>query len=40
MTAASDESLQFIDQKAVAGILRKPFEVAALPELVSNVVRR
>jgi CheY-like chemotaxis protein len=40
MTAATDESLQFIDQKAVAGILRKPFEVASLPQLVSNVVRR
>jgi len=39
MTAATDESLQFIDQKAVAGILRKPFEVASLPKLVSDVVR-
>jgi CheY-like chemotaxis protein len=39
MTAATDESLQFIDQKAIAGVLRKPFEVAALPELVNNVVR-
>ena len=39
MTAATDESLQFIDQKAVAGVLRKPFEVAALPELISSVVR-
>src|SRR3954447_561222 len=40
MTAATDESLQFIDKNAVAGVLRKPFEVAALPELVSNVVQR
>jgi len=40
MTAATDESLQFIDKNAVAGILRKPFEVAALPQLVSDVVRR
>ncbi len=40
MTAATDESLQFIDHTAVAGVLRKPFEVAALPELVSNVVHR
>src|SRR4051795_7253836 len=40
MTAATDESLQFIDQNAIAGVLRKPFEVAALPELVSNVVQR
>jgi len=39
MTAATDESLQFIDRNAVAGILRKPFEVAALPQLVSDVVR-
>lgn len=40
MTAATDESLQFIDPKAVAGILRKPFEVAALPELVRKVAQR
>jgi CheY-like chemotaxis protein len=38
MTAATDESLQFIDPGAVAGILRKPFEVAALPEMVAQVV--
>ncbi|HYK05469.1 MAG TPA: response regulator [Thermoanaerobaculia bacterium] len=38
MTAASDESLQFIERDAVAGILRKPFEVATLPGLVSAVV--
>jgi CheY-like chemotaxis protein len=39
MTAASDESLQFIDRAAVAGVLRKPFEVSTLPELVSKLVR-
>jgi CheY-like chemotaxis protein len=39
MTAASDESLQFIDRTAVAGVLRKPFEVATLPELVRTLVR-
>jgi DNA-binding response OmpR family regulator len=38
MTAASDESLQFIECDAVAGILRKPFEVATLPALVSAVI--
>jgi CheY-like chemotaxis protein len=39
MTAASDESLQFIDRTAVAGVLRKPFEVATLPELIARLVR-
>jgi DNA-binding response OmpR family regulator len=39
MTAATDESLQFIDHTAVAGVLRKPFEVASLPAIVSNVIR-
>jgi CheY-like chemotaxis protein len=39
MTAASDESLQFIDRAAVAGVLRKPFEVATLPDLISRLVR-
>ncbi len=39
MTAASDESLQFIDRAAVAGVLRKPFEVATLPDLVAKLVR-
>ena len=38
-SAASDESLQFIDRAAVAGVLRKPFEVATLPELVRTLVR-
>lgn len=40
MTAATDESLQFIERDAVAGILRKPFEVGSLPGLVSGVVGR
>jgi CheY-like chemotaxis protein len=39
MTAATDESLQFIDPAAVAGILRKPFEVATLPDLVSGALQ-
>ena len=38
MTAATDESLQFIDKNAVAGILRKPFEVASLPAMVRGVI--
>jgi DNA-binding response OmpR family regulator len=37
MTAATDESLQFIERDAVAGILRKPFEVATLPSLVAAI---
>jgi CheY-like chemotaxis protein len=37
MTAATDESLQFIDRNAVGGVLRKPFEVAALPELIARL---
>jgi len=40
MTAATDESLQFIDSKAVAGVLRKPFEVGSLPQLVEKVAKR
>jgi CheY-like chemotaxis protein len=39
MTAATDESLQFIERDAVAGVLRKPFEVATLPALVAGVIR-
>ena len=39
MTAATDESLQFIEKDAVAGVLRKPFEVGVLPELVAKVVQ-
>ena len=38
MTAATDESLQFIEKESVAGVLRKPFEVGALPELVARTV--
>ena len=37
MTAATDESLQFIDRNAVGGVLRKPFEVGSLPDLVAKV---
>lgn len=37
MTAASDESLQFIDRDQVAGILRKPFEVGLLPAMVERI---
>jgi CheY-like chemotaxis protein len=37
MTAASDESLQFIDRTLIAGVLRKPFEVAALPGLIAKI---
>lgn len=37
MTAATDESLQFIDRNAVGGVLRKPFEVGTLPELIARL---
>jgi CheY-like chemotaxis protein len=37
MTAATDESLQFIDANAVAGVLRKPFAVAALADMVRSI---
>ncbi len=37
MTAATDESLQFIDRNAVGGVLRKPFEVGTLPDLIARV---
>jgi DNA-binding response OmpR family regulator len=40
MTAASDESLQFIDRKAVAGVLRKPFDLGTLHEVVASVTAR
>jgi DNA-binding response OmpR family regulator len=40
MTAATDESLQFIDPSAVAAILRKPFAIGELPEIVERVLRR
>jgi CheY-like chemotaxis protein len=34
MTAATDESLQFIDANTVGGVLRKPFEVGLLPQMI------
>lgn len=34
MTAATDESLQFIDRKSVAGVLRKPFDLGTLHGVV------
>lgn len=37
MTAATDESLQFIDRNAVGGVLRKPFEVGTLPDLIAKL---
>jgi DNA-binding response OmpR family regulator len=40
MTAATDESLQFIDPGAVAAILRKPFAIGELPGIVERVVKR
>lgn len=40
MTAATDESLQFIDANDVAGVLRKPFDVVELAQLVTKVARR
>jgi DNA-binding response OmpR family regulator len=39
MTAATDESLQFIDSDAVAGILRKPFDLGAMVALVGGIVQ-
>jgi hypothetical protein len=36
MTAATDESLQFIDRNTVAAVLRKPFDVGTLPGVVAN----
>jgi DNA-binding response OmpR family regulator len=38
MTAATDESLQFIEASSVAGILRKPFEIASLPGLIATAI--
>lgn len=37
MTAATDESLQFIDPNAVAGVLRKPFPLNEVVGLVDRV---
>ncbi|HUP60618.1 MAG TPA: response regulator [Thermoanaerobaculia bacterium] len=40
MTAATDESLQFIDPNAVGGVLRKPFAVAGLADLVAGIAAK
>jgi hypothetical protein len=40
MTAAADESLQFIDSATVGGILRKPFAIAALSDIVASIAKR
>ena len=40
MTAATDESLQFIDANAVAGVLRKPFPLDEVIGLVDRVAAR
>ena len=40
MTAAADESLQFIDPAAVGGVLRKPFAVATLADIVASIAKR
>ncbi|HYM61839.1 MAG TPA: response regulator [Thermoanaerobaculia bacterium] len=40
MTAATDESLQFIDRNSVAEVLRKPFPVASLAGIVARVAAK
>lgn len=40
MTAATDESLQFIDPATVGGVLRKPFAVGALADVVASIAKR
>jgi DNA-binding response OmpR family regulator len=40
MTAANDESLQFIERESVAGVLRKPFEMASLSGIVAKAAAR
>ena len=40
MTAAADESLQFIDPSTVGGVLRKPFAIAALADIVASIAKR
>jgi DNA-binding response OmpR family regulator len=40
MTAATDESLQFIDPNSVAGVLRKPFPLDEVETLVNRVTTR
>jgi len=37
MTAATDESLQFIDRDTVAGVMRKPFDLGTLRDVVLHV---
>jgi len=37
MTAAGDASLQFIDPTAVGKVLRKPFDLGTLPQVVAEV---
>jgi len=37
MTAAGDASLQFIDPTAVGKVLRKPFDLGTLPDVVNEV---
>lgn len=39
MTAATDESLQFIDPASVAGVLRKPFPLDELVPMVDKVAK-
>jgi|GEM_PF-776111 len=39
MTAATDESLQFIDPASVGGVLRKPFAVGALADIVASIAK-
>jgi DNA-binding response OmpR family regulator len=39
LTAATDESLQFIDPKTVAGVLRKPFSPDEVLAIVSSLSR-
>jgi DNA-binding response OmpR family regulator len=40
MTAATDESLQFIDRDTVAAVLRKPFDLGTLHEVVAAVTSK
>lgn len=40
MTAATDESLQFIDPATVGGVLRKPFAIGALADVVASIAKR
>lgn len=39
MTAAADESLQFIDPATVGGVLRKPFAIGALADIVASIAK-